>query len=91
MDCTGLEISFSGSDLRRRETKPRDRKSSLRGHGAVLVMLGPGPKAWLLEFQVSACHLEREDQLNLLWGRASWLVTLSLRIVGLDLEPQMGI
>ena len=34
MDCTGLEISFSRSVLRRRETKPRDRKFSLRGHGA---------------------------------------------------------
>ena len=49
-----------------------------------LVMLEPGPEAWLLEFRVSACHLEREDQLNLLQGRASWLVTLSLRVVGLD-------
>lgn len=82
MDCTGLEISFSRSVPRRRETKPRDRKFSLRGHGAGDA--GARTRSLALKFRVSVCHLEREDQLNLLWGRASWLVTLSLRVVGLD-------
>lgn len=88
MDCTGLEISFSRSVLRRRETKPRDRKFALRGRGAG----DAGARTESLASGISGQFLPpREDQLNLLWERASWLVTLSLRIVGLDLEPQMGI
>ena len=68
--------------------KPRDRKFVLRGHGAG----DAGARTESLASGISGRFLPpRKDQLNLLGGRASWLVTLSLRIVGLDLEPQMGI
>lgn len=90
MDCTGLQISFP-TDLRRREPASETGNPHSGAMELRLVMLGPGPKAWLLEFQVSACHLEREDQLNCCGGEPAGWSHCPWRIVGLDLEPQMGI